>query len=434
MPWLEDSRQMVGRLWGLILCMPFTLIRLTSILSLSNVVLFITFVYVVGKYNNKLVSTLKHNNIFWLLVLIYTFPFLEYIVHHDPNIRRMFFGNLINVCLFFLLLCVLVDSRKMLRRVGNVLIIFGLVNAAMSIAQFWGGAPFFYQYYFYDYTYDYTHIEILDYFSASGLLPGRNYNVIFSFLPLSLLIFKSFKKYQYLKYFGVVIISFGILTTLSLSLWLLLPIFIILCFSYKGYRKRPIILLNIGIIVIAAVVIFQSPLKDLYMERAGVSAINYFPAIREIGNAFAYIEVVKASYHAFLYRPLLGYGYTGFSDVAYIYFRDYTGFPVAIGSEHNRYVDILVRGGLIGGLLWFLIFFKTLKKYRKIIHLNKQNNILLSIYPYFIFLILILVKGFTQFPLYNSLTYFAIPLAIPYIYNRIASVSRNTQITLNKNG
>jgi O-antigen ligase len=388
-----------------------------------NIVIFATLVYVLAKDYHKLKSVLKRSNVLWFLIILYTLPFLEYFVHNNPVIRQIYFGNLINVCIFFLVFCVLVDSQRILRRVGNVLIILGLVNAAISIAQFWGGTAFFYQSYFYDYVYDYSHINVFGYLSPSGLLTGRNYNVIFGFLPLSLLMFKSFKRHQYIKYFCISIIVLGILVTLSLSLVFLFPVFIILCLFYRGYRKGRIILLSIGMIIVAAFIMVQSPLWDLYIKRAGVSGN---PIITEIGNAFAYVEVVKAGYHAFLNRPLFGYGYTGFSDVAYIYFRNYTGLWKAIGSEHNMYIDILVRGGLVGGFLWFLVFFNVLKEYHKIIYSNKHHKIRVSVYPYYIFLILIFVKGFTQFPLYSGLTYFAIPIAIPYIYRRISSVSRNT--------
>ncbi len=123
------------------------------------------------------------------------------------------------------------------------------------------------------------------------------------------------------------------------------------------------------------------------------------------------------AFTAFFESPIIGYG---FDDLAGLTKR----FRLLMSHLHNGYLEVLVKGGLIAGLLTFVILFRAFVDQLLIKSSHRNNFILLNSG-----LVMVLVHNFTESTLMKGLN----PLNIVSIYVVVAtSYFRNKKAMVNE--
>lgn len=141
---------------------------------------------------------------------------------------------------------------------------------------------------------------------------------------------------------------------------LLISMFTLTFIFYRFGKKtefKSLVVIQLFVMVCLVVFWKELPLQDR-VHQAFIDIKNYFD-----GNPFSSVgyrlELWKASYYAFLEKPLLGWGWTNFDLAQQFVFDNGHIAPIRyFGHPHNQYFLFLVETGLIGllSLLAFMLW------------------------------------------------------------------------------
>lgn len=132
---------------------------------------------------------------------------------------------------------------------------------------------------------------------------------------------------------------FILLLTLSRTAVIMLGIGLLIRGILRKDRLRT--LLSLVMVCLVAAFVFQG-------KGESIQNSLLHTATGRIGRWAAAMEVVGDN-------PLLGVGFRSFDEATGFYMNKYTGTWVRIGSAHNDFVDLAIRGGVIYVLLFMLL-------------------------------------------------------------------------------
>lgn len=146
-------------------------------------------------------------------------------------------------------------------------------------------------------------------------------------------------------------------------------IFVFAVFAYLMVLSRKLILRMLGSLTICTVaagaIVFQSKILD-YLERG--------QGMRNITTLSERTDVWEASFRAFWLRPYIGYGYiAGVKQALKDHWNATNWVPP---HSHSEFIQALVSGGIIAGVLILAIYFRLLVVAFRNVHLGIKNMFL----------------------------------------------------------
>ncbi|MEW5894169.1 MAG: O-antigen ligase family protein [Candidatus Omnitrophota bacterium] len=234
------------------------------------------------------------------------------------------------ISIFFLgfATCSLVDSEKRFRSVLMVVMLSYLVSAVHAIHFFLISGDEFQR--------------------MSGNAFDPNY---FAFVAISFFAVKSYKNkiMRLLLIFLSAVLTGALITTLSRG-GLIGMAFIFVVGVLRSKRKFLAIVISsvllVGILNVMPDSVWQR-FRDTKIESDHYSS--------DIASTQRRFLLAKAAWEIFLDHPVFGIGIGNY----YYECRKYQ--PIHAGRAHNMYLEILAEMGIVGGFLFLLIFFRTLK-------------------------------------------------------------------------
>lgn len=154
--------------------------------------------------------------------------------------------------------------------------------------------------------------------------------------------------------------------------------FLMLIVPYAVYK-----LVNVSNVV----VLFRNIIVAVFIIIASLASIYYIPALynlvgERLFSALSFLQggvtdaststrmlLIQNGLMFFSEHPIMGYGLDGFRTQMGIHFSNVTSY-----YAHNNYIEILVSGGIVGFILYYLVEIKTFGLIKNIVSNRKSKN------------------------------------------------------------
>jgi len=250
-----------------------------------------------------------------------------------------------------------------------------------------------------------------------------SYLVLSIFLTIFLFISEKKKSYKILWIFLIIFNLYTLILSETRAAWVGFAIGVVSIYllNYKNlnYKKRIYSLLIILFVSLLAL-LFPFAVEKFHMENNRFSQRILSIYNIDISNR---LNLYEAAFTAFKDRPYLGWGFESFSFVSDKYLKT-SPYGVYFDRPHDKILEVLVYGGIIGLISYLLIFFilfYLIIKYAKLWDgYNNKPGILFGsiIFAFF-------VSGFVQniFSFDNITTYILFFLVAGFINNNFSDLS-----------
>ncbi|WP_026524233.1 hypothetical protein [Butyrivibrio sp. MB2005] len=230
----------------------------------------------------------------------------------------------------------------------------------------------------------------------------------FAIMAYVTILFIMTNKKSYLLWYIIPIVSMlltGTRTYLVIGMVFVVAVYYISC---KDKRTFYITILPLMVIAVALVLISPSGAK-IIKSFQGEGYFGYWATLSN-GRSIFWLEDLRGYWSLPIWKKFVGNG------VNFIYLLNYYGTIAAMIWAHNDVINLLCTNGLLGVILYFVVFFSF-------VHRNKENNAKNTFVPLFVFYFTL---GFNA--MFNMLyTYTAAVTAIPFMYFGLYTLPNNME-------
>ncbi len=202
-----------------------------------------------------------------------------------------------------------------------------------------------------------------------------SYLVLSIFLTFFLLVSERKKNWKAFWIFLIVLNFYTLISSGTRAAWIgfAFGIISIYVLNYRNLKYKTKIFSLLAILAVSVLILFF----PLLIEKVNLEDSSFSRRILSIYNIEISdrLNLWEISFRAFKDKPILGWGFESFSFVSDKYFK--TGYTIGtyFDRPHNKVMEILASGGIIGLAGYFLIFFilfYLILKYSKL--WNGYNN------------------------------------------------------------
>jgi len=181
----------------------------------------------------------------------------------------------------------------------------------------------------------------------NGIWPDVNiealYFTVLFFFNLTFLVNDKNRKLVYLRIITIFLLAFGIFLTQTRAAWLAVVVAVVIFII-----KKPKIVFPTLFLIALFLVIFFDVIQTRYLT---------FVNFTTDGSTIGRFQAWYATYLMLKENLWWGWGFDGF-----LYNKDsfYSGFILFLPHSHNTFLRVILEMGLIGALIYFILFFKAL--------------------------------------------------------------------------
>lgn len=371
------------------ICTLFVFVYDVELVRISELA-FILFVSttVIKIFKTKII---KINKIFIPIILLLVFSTLSIIWSVDKGMATTRLITLYQLIILFFFVYQSVDDEDDVKHALNSIIIGGLGMSLYSM---------------YYYGFENILIALIDGLRLGGDITQENTFGYYSAITSVLLInFYSYTKLKiYLVLFALPMMFVFTSGSRRSVLLAFVGFFSSLFFAQIKNNKRIKMYIKMLVLILGAILSIYFISQIEFFERF-TSFISFIQGEASGDNSLMTREsLITSGFELFKERPVLGFGLHQFRVVHGLKYGEFM-------SAHNGYVNILVELGIIGFILYYIIYIKVLFK---LIHLIKHQVTIVNS-SLIILLILQLVSDIATITFWDKLTYILFGLCFSYL-------------------
>jgi O-antigen ligase/tetratricopeptide (TPR) repeat protein len=363
----------------------------------------------------------KKSILFFSLLLFYAVMFIASIF--GVNFYRSFFGDMprgeglimhLHLLAFFVIITSVFLKREEWLNLFKVSVLVSGLSSLVALLQQTGIADF--------YTMDHSRL--------SGTMSNPDlfacYIVLSIFLTIFILVTEPKKNLKILWAFLIALNCYTLFFSGTRGSWVgfIFGLIIILSLNFFNLDHKKRIIIVVGILIFFALILFVSLNSHWINNISGGSVIIRIANPDLSGRT----DIWGPTLTAIMDRPILGWGFESFAYVSDKYLKKGLVSGIYFDRPHNKVLEVLVYGGVVGFLSYLFIFsviFYLIFKHKKVLNKNKNNlkiscsSILLALFAcYFIQNI---------FAFDNIGTYILFFLVVGFINNNFSNPQLNSK-------
>jgi len=282
------------------------------------------------------------------LLIFYAVMFVASIF--GTNFYRSFFGDMprgeglimhLHLLAFFIIITSVFIRREEWLKLFKVSILVSGLSSLAAILQQINVASF--------YTMDYSRL--------SGTMSNPDlfscYIALSIFLAIFVLVAESNRNFKILWSFLIILNCYTLFFSYTRGSWLgvIAGFIVLIILNFYRLTSRHKIFISLGLLTIFIIALIFFLNLDLFKNSSSI----FISRITNIINLSGRTDIWRAAIIAIENKPILGWGFESFAFISDKYMSGFSN-GIYFDRVHNKFLELLVYGGIIGFFAYFLIF------------------------------------------------------------------------------